>query len=113
MAFDTGTPSPPSIVSASVFSLGSIRAYRFAVLAMVILTRSSAHLCRETAPYPSAYHLSAIKCATPSIVGYTISERRYCPATKGYWRLALCRHWAVKGRGRSLDFAEHALVYFV
>ena len=34
-------------------------------------SRQSAHLCRETAPYPSAHHLSAIKCATPFIVGYT------------------------------------------
>ena len=33
-------------------------------------SRQSAHLCRETAPYPSAHHLPHIKCATPFIVGY-------------------------------------------
>ena len=33
-------------------------------------SRQSAHLCRETAPYPSAHHLPTIKTATPSIVGY-------------------------------------------
>lgn len=37
-------------------------------------SRQSAHLCRETAPYPSAHHLPTIKTATPSIVGYTAKE---------------------------------------